>query len=308
MYYFLSIATLAGINIIVVLGVTILTGFTGMFSMGQAGFMAVGAYTAASLYMYLGVPYIIAVIIGGVVAALSSLIVGIPTIRNKLSGDCFAIAMLGFGEAVRLLISNTKPIFNGALGIVGIPKKTSILVIVCFVVATIYLVKNYLASHYGKNCVAVQQQEIAAEMMGVDVASTKIWSLVLSAFFAGIGGGLYAFFMTGIYPTNFAQTKSTDIAAAVVFGGTNSVTGPVIAAIILVMAPEMLRVFSRWRLVLYGLLFVIMMLFKPEGLFGYKEISVKRAIGFCKNLAKRVIGFCKNKFIHDAKSDGEQNV
>lgn len=299
MYYFLSIATLAGINIIVVSGVTILTGFTGMFSMGQAGFMAVGAYTAASLYLYLRIPYLIAVMIGGFAAALSSLIVGIPTIRNKLTGDCFAIAMLGFGEAVRLLISNTKPIFNGALGIVGIPKKTSVFLIICFVAVTIYLVRNYLVSHYGKNCVAVQQQEIAAEMMGVNIADTKIWSLILSAFFAGIGGGLYAFFMTGIYPTNFAQTRSTDIAAAVVFGGTNSVTGPVIAAAILVMAPEILRVFSRWRLVIYGLLFVVMMLFKPEGLFGYKEFSIKSI--------KRVV--FEEQFARTTKSESgdEQN-
>ena len=275
MYYAMSIATLAGINIIVVSGLTILTGFTGMFSMGHAGFMAIGGYTAAVLNLYLHIPFLLAIILGGVMAALMSLVVGIPTIRNRLTGDCFAIAMLGFGEAVRLLISNTYPVLNGAMGLTGIPRKTTIVVVLVFVVACLYLIRNYLKSHYGKNCIAVQQQEVAAEMMGVDIAQTKLWSLMLSAFFAGIGGGLYGFYMTGLYPSNFTQTKSTDLIAAGVFGGTNSLTGPVIAAALLILLPELLRVFSRWRLVIYGVMFVVLMLFKPEGLLGYKEFSFR---------------------------------
>ncbi len=290
MRYITSIAILAGINIIIVSGLTILTGFTGMFSMGHAGFMAIGGYTAAVLNMYLHIPFLPALFLGGLVAAVLSLVVGIPTIRSRLTGDCFAIAMLGFGEAVRLLISNTYPVLNGALGLTGIPKKTTIYVVIVFVAATIYLVRNYLHSHYGKNCVAVQQQEIAAEMMGIDIAETKLWSLMLSAFFAGIGGGLYGFYMTGLYPINFAQAKSTDLIAAVVFGGTNTVTGPVVAAALLVLLPELLRVFSKWRLVLYGVMFVALMRFKPEGLWGYKEFSlteVKKLLTNGKGLLKR---------------------
>ncbi len=287
MYYALSIATVAGINIICVSGLTILTGFTGMFSMGHAGFMAIGGYTAAVLYLQLHIPFLLAVLLGGVAAALSSLIVGIPTIHNRLTGDCFAIAMLGFGEAIRLLTSNIYPVINGAMGLVGIPKKTTFTVVAVFVVICLFLIRNYMKSQYGKNLVAVQQQEVAAEMMGIDVTRTKLWSLALSAFFTGVGGGLFAFYMTCLYPSNFTSTKSTDLTAAVVFGGTNSITGPVIAAALLIILPEVLRVFSQWRFVIYGFLFVIIMLFKPEGLLGYREFSIKGIVNWFKALDKK---------------------
>lgn len=290
MYYALSIATVAGINIICVSGLTILTGFTGMFSMGHAGFMAIGGYSAAVLYMHLHVPFLLAVILGGVIAALSSLIVGVPTIHNRLTGDCFAIAMLGFGEAIRLLTSNIYPVINGAMGLVGIPKRTTFTVVLCFVVICLFLIRNYMKSQYGKNLVAVQQQEIAAEMMGIDVTKTKLWSLALSAFFTGMGGALFAFYMTCLYPSNFTSTKSTDLTAAVVFGGTNSITGPVIAAALLIILPEMLRVFSKWRFVIYGFMFVVMMLFKPEGLLGYKEFSIRGVVRWVKALPKKIGG------------------
>ena len=290
MYYALSIATVAGINIICVSGLTILTGFTGMFSMGHAGFMAIGGYSAAVLYMHLHVPFLLAVILGGVIAALSSLIVGVPTIHNRLTGDCFAIAMLGFGEAIRLLTSNIYPVINGAMGLVGIPKRTTFTVVLCFVVICLFLIRNYMKSQYGKNLVAVQQQEIAAEMMGIDVTKTKLWSLALSAFFTGMGGALFAFYMTCLYPSNFTSTKSTDLTAAVVFGGTNSITGPVIAAALLIILPEMLRVFSKWRFVIYGFLFVVMMLFKPEGLLGYKEFSIRGVVRWVKAMHKKIGG------------------
>ena len=290
MYYALSIATVAGINIICVSGLTILTGFTGMFSMGHAGFMAIGGYSAAVLYMHLHVPFLLAVFLGGVIAALSSLIVGIPTIHNRLTGDCFAIAMLGFGEAIRLLTSNIYPVINGAMGLVGIPKRTTFTVVLCFVVICLFLIRNYMKSQYGKNLVAVQQQEIAAEMMGIDVTKTKLWSLALSAFFTGMGGALFAFYMTCLYPSNFTSTKSTDLTAAVVFCGTNSITGPVIAAALLIILPELLRVFSKWRFVIYGFLFVVMMLFKPEGLLGYREFSIRGIVRWVKALPKKIGG------------------
>lgn len=290
MYYALSIATVAGINIICVSGLTLLTGFTGMFSMGHAGFMAIGGYVAAVLYMHLNVPFLLAVFLGGVAAALSSLIVGIPTIRNRLTGDCFAIAMLGFGEAIRLLSSNIYPVINGAMGLVGIPKKTTFTVVAVFVVVCLFLLRNYTKSQYGKNLVAIQQQEVAAEMMGIDTTSSKLWSLALSAFFTGIGGALFGFYMTCLYPSNFTSSKSTDLTAAVVFGGTNSITGPAIAAALLIIFPEVLRIFAQWRFVIYGFLFVVMMLFKPEGLLGYKEFSIKGIIRWCKSLPKKIGG------------------
>ena len=287
MYYAVSIATVAGINIICVSGLVLLTGFTGMFSMGHAGFMAIGGYSAAVLNMYLNVPFVLAVFLGGLIAALSSLIVGIPTIHNRLTGDCFAIAMLGFGEAIRLLSSNIYPVINGALGLTGIPKETTLAVVAVFVVICLFLLRNYTKSQYGKNLVAIQQQEVAAEMMGIDTVKSKLWSLALSAFLTGVGGALFGFYMTCLYPSNFTSTKSTDLTAAVVFGGINSITGPVIAAALLIVLPELLRVFSMWRFVIYGLLFVILMLFKPEGLLGYKEFSIRGIVRWCKKLGSR---------------------
>ena len=290
MYYVLSIATVAGINIICVSGLMLLTGYTGMFSMGHAGFMAVGGYVSACLNIYLDVPFVLAVFLGGVAAALSSLIVGVPTLRNRLTGDCFAIAMLGFGEVVRLLSSNIYPYINGALGLTGIPKMTTFPVIVVAVIIVLYLLRNYTKSQYGKNLVAIQQQEVAAEMMGINVVSSKLWSLALSAFFTGMGGALFGFYMTCLYPSNFTSTKSNDLIAAVVFGGTNSITGPTIAAALLMVFPEVLRAFDTWRFVIYGLLFVIIMLFKPEGLLGCKEFSIRGIIRWCKKLPGKLGG------------------
>ena len=187
-------------------------------------------------------------------------------------------------EANRIVIR------HGNLGLVGIPKRTTFTVVLCFVVICLFLIRNYMKSQYGKNLVAVQQQEIAAEMMGIDVTKTKLWSLALSAFFTGMGGALFAFYMTCLYPSNFTSTKSTDLTAAVVFGGTNSITGPVIAAALLIILPELLRVFSKWRFVIYGFLFVVMMLFKPEGLLGYREFSIRGIVRWVKALPKKIGG------------------
>lgn len=274
---------------------SLLTGYTGMFLMGHAGFMAIGGYVAACMNIYLGVPFILALLLGGLAAALSSLIVGYPTLKNKLTGDYFAIAMLGFGESIRLIIATTRPFIGGALGLTGIPKLTNIWVILVFVVLIIYCTRNYLKSHYGKNCVAVRQQEVAAEMMGINIIQTKMWALAISAFMAGFGGALYAFFATTLYPITFTQAKSTDILAAVVFGGINSLTGPVIAAFILASLPELLRAFAQWRLVIYGLLFVAIMIFRPEGLMGYKELSFKGIARNSVKLWKKAKGVPKGK-------------
>lgn len=288
MKYFISICILSGINVITVSGLTVLTGYAGMFSMGHAGFMAIGGYFAACMNLYLGIPFIPAVLLGGLAAVAVSIPLGYLTMKNKLSGDYFAIAMLGFGESVRLIIANTNPYLKGAMGLTGMPKTTTIWVVLVFTVAILYLVRCYLKSQYGKNLTAIRLQDEAAEMMGIPVMKSKMWAFAISAFTAGIGGALYGFFTTTLYPTNFGSAKSTDILAAVVFGGINSLTGPVIAAIILVALPELLRVFAAWRLVIYGLLFVLIMLFRPEGLLGYREFSFRGIGRFFVKLYRRL--------------------
>lgn len=295
MEYFTTICILAAINVIAVTGMALLTGYTGLFSLGNAGFMAIGGYFACCLSLYFNVHFLIAIVIGGFVAVLVSLFIGFVTMKNKLVGDYFAIALLGFGESVRLVITNTNPYFNGALGLTGMEKKTTLWVVLPIAAIIVFLIRNYVKSQYGKNCIAVRQQEIAAEMMGVPIMKTKMWSFAISAFTAGVAGALYGFFTTTLYPTNFGAAKSTDLLAAVVFGGINSISGPVIAAILLVALPELLRAFAAWRLVVYGLLFVVIMLFRPEGLFGYREISFKGIAGFFTNIYRKLFKRGKEK-------------
>jgi branched-chain amino acid transport system permease protein len=273
MSYLSSLIIFSCVNIIAVSGLVLLTGFSGIFSIGHAGFMAIGGYTAVVLYMNFGIPFLITIFLGGIASVIISIIIGYPALRNRMEGDSFAIAMLGFVAVVRISISNIKPVLNGAMGISGIERLATVPIVVVFTIFSVFLMRNFLKSNYGVNCTAVQQQEIAAEMVGVDILKTKLTSLMLSAFYAGVAGGLFAFFTTYISPETFAEAKSDDLLAAVVLGGINSLTGPLVAAVILVILPEMLRFLAIWRLVFYGLSFVIIMRFKPEGLYGYKELS-----------------------------------
>ena len=204
-----------------------------------------------------------------------SVIIGYPALRNKMAGDAFAIVMLGFVAVVRITISNIYPFFEGAHGISDIPRLTTIWTVLPITVIMIWLMRNFLKSHYGKNCIAINQQELAAEMVGVDTVKAKLIALMISAFYGGISGGLFSFFATYIAPTTFAEAKSDDLLAAVVLGGMCSLSGPILATVFLVILPEVLRFLVLWRLVFYGAAFVIIMQFKPEGLMGYREISFK---------------------------------
>ncbi|MGN0736224.1 MAG: branched-chain amino acid ABC transporter permease [Anaerovoracaceae bacterium] len=288
--YILTLVIIGCINVVAVGGMVLLTGYTGMFSMGHAGFMAVGGYAAALLYIHLHVPYVLALIAGGLIAAVSSIIIGYPTLKFKLSGDYFAIATLGFGEIVRLVLANTSQtsIFGGAMGIIGIPRLTNIVWALIFTVISVYFLRSFIKSEYGRNCIAVNQQEVAAEMIGVNIFKVKMTTLMISAFYCGFAGGMFAFFMTYISPVSFSSIKSTDLTAAVVMGGVNSISGPLLVGFILILLPELLRTLIEWRLVIYGLVFVGFMLFKPEGLMGYREFSPKGIYLGCKKMLSKV--------------------
>lgn len=271
--YLESLVIFVCINMIAVGGLALLTGYTGIFSCGHAGFMSIGAYASVVLFRHLGVPYVFAILLGGVAAMLIGLLIGYPALRNKMEGDAFAICMIGFTAVVRVVLSNTKTLINGALGISGIPKLSSMWAVLGFTVVLIYLLHNYIRSDYGKNCIAIAQQEPAAEMVGINVLKTKVTSLAISAFYGGVAGGLYAFFATFLSPSTFAEAKSDDLLAAVVLGGICSMSGPLAAAAVLIVIPEVLRFLALWRLVFYGLAFVLIMQFKPEGLMGYREFD-----------------------------------
>ncbi len=271
--YISSMITLGAISAVMVLGLAILTGYTGLLSMGNVGFMMIGAYVSAIVNRYLGVPYLLALFVGGLGAMAAGVVIGFPTVRSKLTGDHFAIAMLGFANAVKVIISNAKnEIVNGALGIKNIPKNTNVFVALAILAFLIYVLNSYVRSAYGRNCRAVREQEVAAEGMGVRVSRIKLISIMFNAFCTGVGGGLYAFYMTLIAPTMFTQNQSSEQLIIAVAGGINSISGPVLSAFVLKILPEALRFIGEWRLVIYGLLVVIIMRVKPEGLMGYMEI------------------------------------
>lgn len=272
MGYINTIIILGGINIIAAIGLSILTGYTGLFSIGHAGFMALGGYAAAVFFTYLHIPFIPAVLLGGLFAGLCSLIIGYPTFRSQLIGDYFAIATFGFAEAIRLILNNAYAL-GGAFGFTGIPQKTTLPIVIVFVLLATYLAHNFVKSQFGKNCIAVGQDELAAQMMGVNVFKTKLTSLFISAVYCGVAGGLFGFYMAYLVPSMFSSGRSSDMLAAVVFGGMQSLIGPIITSFVLVAVPEVLRVLAEYRLIIYGLLFVIIMIFKPQGLFGYKEMN-----------------------------------
>ena len=274
MGYLQGILILISINIVAVCGVIILTGYTGLFSLGHAGFVSIGAYFSAVLCKDFGVPFILAMVLGGVVAALSSVIVGYPTLRGKLKGDYFAIAMMGFAEAIRLLFSNIYPYFNGALGLSGIPKKITLGNALLFAAVVIFFTYQYVHSQHGRLALSIREQEVAAELIGVNVTKEKMKSLMISAFLCGVSGGMTAFYYTYMTPNTFSAEVSNNMLSAVVFGGMGSISGPVIASAILTAIPEVLRAVARWRLVIYGLLMVVVMLFRPEGLLGNRELSL----------------------------------
>lgn len=288
MGYIGTIFTLGGINVVMVLGLAILTGYTGLFSMGNMGFMMIGAYATTIVYKlfiemaFFQIPviagirlaYFAALLCGGILTTVAGFLIGFPTVRSKLKGDHFAIAMMGFASAVRVIVSNSKnDIVGGAQGLKNLPKYTTLAVVAVIVVILVYMLTNYVRSAYGRNARAIREQEVAAEIMGVRVSRTKLLSVLICAFCTGIGGGLYAFYMTMIAPQMFLTTISNNQLIMVVFGGINSITGPVLSALALSVLPELLRFIGEWRLVIYGVLVVVIMLVKPEGLLGYTELS-----------------------------------
>ena len=248
-----------------------MTGFTGLFNFGQAGFLAVGAYTTTILTTQYAVPFPVALLVGMFVSALTSFLIGYPTLRLK--GDYFAIATLGFSEAVRLLIENLEKITGGSRGIPRIPIHTTLPVALGAAIVAVWLLANYVRSRHGRNCVAIREDELAAESIGVNSFRYKQISFAINAMLAGLSGGLLAHYIGFIQPSMFSIVKSTELIVMVIFGGMHSITGAVFATIVLTSLPELLRTAQAWRLVAYGALVVLIMVVRPEGLIGSWELT-----------------------------------
>ena len=274
MAYAQAIFTNSAIYIIAAMGLAIFTGYTGLFSLGHAAFMAVGAYMAAILTYFLHWPLVPALLVGMVVSALVSLVVGYPTLRVKLRSDYFAIATLGFGEALKVILENLD-LTQGARGLPGIQKLAGPLNTAVFMVVTIWLCRNFLRSTYGRKIIAIGQDPVAAEMIGIRLLPNQMLSLAISAACAGLSGGLLAHYTTFIQPAIFNMDLSSLLTAGVVCGGMGSLTGPFVAIALFVVVPELFRGLALWRLVLYGVLLVVIMNLRPKGLYGHEELNLK---------------------------------
>lgn len=268
-FYILGIIMVMGINIILATSLNLINGFAGQFAIGHAGFMAIGAYVSALLTALRGFPFLPALVVGGLAAALVGLLVGIPTLR--LRGDYLAIATLGLGEIIRVVIVNL-PITGGAFGFSGMPPYTSFFWVEGAVVVTLLVLSNFIRSSPGRALLAVREDEFAAEAVGVATTYYKVLAFTMGSFFAGIAGGLFAHYLLFIDPSQFGILKSIEILIMVVLGGLGSFSGSVVAAILLTALPEFLRGFSDYRMVIYSALLILVMLVRPAGLFGQIEI------------------------------------
>jgi branched-chain amino acid transport system permease protein len=288
------------VNIILALGLNLVNGFTGQFSIGHAGFMAIGAYTSAWLSMnpvvkgillgghYEVFAYLIFAYAGGTLAAVAGWIVGLPSLR--LRGDYLAIVTLGFGEIIRVVLLNTDAV-GGARGMFGIPSPSAIHLdgitlsafYLNYLLATFWVMVMFLFiwrlahSIHGRAFLSVREDEIAAQAMGVDTTGMKVKAFVISSFFAGVAGAIFAHSARYLNPSTFGFTKSVDIIIMVVLGGMGSITGSVVAAVVVTILPEfVLRPLQEYtgidlRMIIYSLALIIFMIMRPQGIFGTKE-------------------------------------
>jgi branched-chain amino acid transport system permease protein len=279
--YYFQIIIYIGINIILASSLNLINGFAGQFSLGHAGFMAVGAYTAAVVTTALGITrgsiwaipaFALALLLAGLVSSIFGLIVGIPSLRLK--GDYLAITTLGFGEIIRVIVQNLN-FLGAARGFSGIPKIANSFWVFSMAALVIFLIYNLVNSTYGKAFLAVRDDEIAAEAVGISSTRIKVVAFITGAFFAGIAGGLYGHFVTYLNPMQFSFLKSFEIVVMVIIGGMGSIIGVILSATLLTILPEALRSVSQYRMVIYSLLLVIIMLTRPQGLFRIRRF-VKR--------------------------------
>jgi branched-chain amino acid transport system permease protein len=287
--YPLRIITLAGINIILAVSLNLISGFTGQFSIGHAGFMAIGAYGTGwmavtfgpriqSALSFLpidaqqGVVVLVGLAFGAFLAAIGGLLVGVPSLR--LRGDYLAIVTLGFGEIIRVVILNIDAI-GGARGYTGIPNLAGFGWVFFVVIMTVIAVHNLVGSSFGRTLIAVREDEIAAEAMGVNVTRAKVAAFVVSSTMAGIAGGLFAYYNMYLHTNSFTFIKSIEFIIMVVIGGLGSTLGAVVGAAIYTILIEVLRVSAQYRMVAFSLMLILIMIFRPQGLFGSIDFARK---------------------------------
>lgn len=292
--YNTTIITNLCINVILAVSLNLVTGILGQLVLGHAGFMLAGAYAAALFTKNIGLPLSISLpiglVLGGLLAAVFGVVIGIPALR--LRGDYLAIITLGFGEIIRVVSINLK-ITNGAMGLGGIGSLQSRdnpagMFIYAFIIAAllIFLSFTFGRSRHGRAVISIREDEIASESMGINTTYYKLFAFVLAAFFAGVAGGLAAHQTGMIDPSKYDFNRSVEILIMVVLGGMGSITGSVISASVLTLLPEMLRDFNQYRMLVYSVILILVMLFKPTGLMGRYEISIPGLARKCLHVVR----------------------
>ena len=292
--YYLQIVMFAGINIIMTISLNLVNGFTGQFSIGHAGFMGVGAYASAvvttvlfntgSWPAYLQVPiFLLSLLVGGIFAGFVGFLIGLPSLRLK--GDYLAIVTLGFGELLRAIIRLIDYV-GGPRGLAGIPRYTNLFWVFLFTLLSIYAARNFVNSSFGRACISIRENEVAAETMGVDTTKYKVISFTFASAMAGVAGGLFAHLLMFLQPDTFSFLKSIDFLVFLYAGGMSSISGSIISAGVLTAVPELLRFLAKWRIVIYGVVLVILMIKRPEGLYGGKEFGFLKVKKKARNMAE----------------------
>jgi branched-chain amino acid transport system permease protein len=283
----LQVINLAGINIILAVSLNLINGFTGQFSIGHAGFMAIGAYSAAyvtvgqgerirAVFAFLpefardSALLLTGIAVAALLAAFAGFLVGVPSLR--LRGDYLAIVTLGFGEIIRVFILNIDAV-GGARGYSGIPKLANFFWIYLFAAVTILVVSRIVRSSFGRTLIAIREDEIAAEAMGVDTTRSKVISFIVSSAMAGVAGALFGHYLMYLHTNSFTFIKSIEIIIMIVIGGLGSITGSVLGAVLYIGLTEGLRQFAQYRMVLFSLLLVVIMIVRPQGILGHREFA-----------------------------------
>lgn len=268
--FYMMTLILVCIYIILAVSQNIITGFTGQLALGHAGFMAIGAYMSALVVVKMQGPLVVGIIFGALMAAVAGMLIGLPTLR--LRGDYLAIATLGLGEIVRITFLNMDYL-GGATGF-SVPKTIDWTWAFWLMVISVFLMSNFINSSHGRACISVRENEIAAEAMGINTTKYKVMAFTMGAFFAGLAGAVYANYMYLIHPGTFSFLKSFEILAMVVLGGLGSITGSIVGAGILTIVSAGLADYPEFRMVIIALIMIILMVYRPNGLLGNKELKL----------------------------------
>jgi branched-chain amino acid transport system permease protein len=271
--YLLSSLTFSGIALIGVFGVYLITGLTGLFSFGQAAFLAVGAYVSAVLVKSFNLPFPIAAVLAIIGGLLAGLLVGAPTVR--LRRDYISLVTFGFGETIIAVLNNSANITGGAMGLSGIPQITNFPIVLTSVIICLIIVTSYKNSKYGRQCLALRSDELAAKAMGINVNQLKLTTFLLASAMTSYAGVLYGFYTSYVEPGAFGWVVSAEWTIIVFVGGINSLTGAIVATILLTGLPELLRFASEWRIAIYCIIVLLIINFRPKGIFGEYELTLQ---------------------------------